>query len=75
MRHGLAHQNVWPVNLNGEFCGVRIKNFLDEGFKLRDDPDLHVQFSEQELKAFALFIANEYLKLYAEPQEEGSVEA
>jgi len=66
IRNGLAHQNVWPINQNGEFCDVIIKNYFDDEHKDRDDPDLHVQFSKNELKDFALFIANAYLKSFGE---------
>jgi hypothetical protein len=67
LRNGLAHQNVWPVNQNGEFSDVVIKNYFDDKHKKQDDPDLHIQFSKEQLKDFALFIANEYLKLCVEP--------
>lgn len=58
VRNGLAHQNIEPVNKNGKFIGVIIRNYPPNDHQ----PDLEVQFSQQELKDFALFIANEYLK-------------
>jgi HEPN pEK499 p136 len=64
IRNGLAHQNVQPLNQNGQFECVEIKNYFTKDHQKRDDPDLHIRFSEKELEDFALFIANEYLKLY-----------
>ena len=59
IRNGLAHQNIEPVNENGKFVGVIIRNYFN---KANRHLDLDVHFSQQELKDFALFIANEYLK-------------
>ena len=61
IRNGLAHQNVQPVNQNGQFEGVVIKNYFPDNQGVLDT---HLQFSKKELNDFALFIANEYLKLY-----------
>lgn len=59
IRHGLAHQNIEPINENGQFTGVIIKNYYPSN---SGNLDLEVHFSQQELKNFALFIADEYLK-------------
>lgn len=59
IRHGLAHQNIEPVNENGQFTGVIIKNYYPPN---SGNLDLEVHFSQRELKDFALFIADEYLK-------------
>jgi hypothetical protein len=55
VRNGLAHQNIKPINMNGFFTGIEIKNYH------RNIVDLEVEFSRQELEQFALFIAGEYL--------------
>ena len=59
IRNGLAHQRIEPVNQDGKFAGVIMRNYFDDA---QTRPDLEVQFSQQELKDFALFIADEYLK-------------
>lgn len=59
IRNGLAHQHVEPVNRNGKFDGVIIRNYFAEPQRYMD---LEIHFSQQELKDFALFIADEYLR-------------
>ena len=59
IRNGLAHQRIEPVNQDGKFAGVIIRNYFDDA---QTRQDLEVHFSQQELKGFALFIADEYLK-------------
>lgn len=60
IRDGLAHQNIEPVNGDGAFEGVIIWNLFDRGgLKQRD---MKVEFSKNELKSFALFIADAYMK-------------
>ncbi len=59
IRHGLAHQHIEPVNENAKFAGVIIKNYFPPN---SCNIDLEVRFNQQELKEFALFIADEYLK-------------
>lgn len=58
IRNGLAHQNIQPVNENETFKGVIISNYFD---KAKKHEDLKVEFGRDQLKEFALFIANEYL--------------
>ena len=55
VRNGLAHQNIRPININGFFTGVEIKNLYG------NIVDLEVEFSRHELEQFALFVAGEYL--------------
>ena len=59
IRNGLAHQNIEPINQDGRFTAVVIRNYFDDH---RIHKDLEVQFSKEELRCFALFIAEEYLK-------------
>jgi hypothetical protein len=59
IRHGLAHQHIEPANENSKFAGVIIRNYYPPN---NGQIDLEVHFSQQELKDFALFIADEYLK-------------
>ncbi len=60
IRNGLAHQHIEPVNEEGKFAGAIIRNYFEQGDQQKLDLEIH--FSQQELKEFALFIANEYLK-------------
>jgi hypothetical protein len=55
VRNGLAHQKIKPINTDGLFTGVEIKNYYGNML------DLEVEFSRQELEHFALFVAREYL--------------
>lgn len=57
-RNGLAHQNITPVNENGEFTGVVIKNYFG---KAKPILDLEVEFNREQLERFSLFIADAYL--------------
>lgn len=59
IRNGLAHQRIEPVNQNGKFAGVIIRNYFDDA---QTHQDLEIQFSQHQLKDFALFVADEYLK-------------
>lgn len=59
IRNGLAHQRIQPINENGKFTGVVIRNYFNQG---KYDQDLEISFSQQELKDFALFVADEYLR-------------
>ncbi|MBE0539182.1 MAG: hypothetical protein IH620_05670 [Ignavibacterium sp.] len=56
MRHGFAHQNIIPINENKEFVKIQIIN------EYRKVIDLDVTFTREQLRDFALFIANTYLK-------------
>jgi hypothetical protein len=58
VRNGLAHQNINPVNENGLFTGVVIKNYYGGS---RRNIDLEIEFNRDELENFALFIAGKYL--------------
>lgn len=59
IRNGLVHQYIEPVNRKGDFVGVIVRNYFD---KSKTHQDLEIYFSQQELKEFALFIADEYLR-------------
>ena len=65
IRHGLAHQRIKPeheiVNGENKFIGVTIKNIFKE-YNGNEHTDLEITFTRKQLKEFALFIANEYLK-------------
>ncbi len=47
VRNGLAHQNIKPINIDGFFTGIEIKN------QHGNIVDLEVEFSRQELEQFA----------------------
>lgn len=55
IRNGLAHQNIKPINIDGVLHSIEITN------KFRGNVDLVIKFTEAELRAFALFIADIYL--------------
>jgi hypothetical protein len=60
VRNGLAHQNILPINTNGIFTGISIKNYYGEGRgKILD---LEIEFDRRELERFALFISEKYLE-------------
>lgn len=59
IRNGLAHQRIEPLNPDGKFAGIIIKNYFDVA---QTHQDLEIHLSQQELKSFALFVADEYLK-------------
>lgn len=63
MRHGLAHQNVLPINENKEFVKVQIIN------KFYTQLDLDVIYTRAQLREFALYIANTYLKSHNQKEE------
>lgn len=55
IRHGIAHQNILPINKDGKLCKIEITN------KFKNEVDLQVIFTEEQLNKFALFIAETYL--------------
>ena len=60
VRNGLAHQNILPINTNGIFTGISIRNYYGEGRgKILD---LEIEFDRRELERFALFISEKYLE-------------
>jgi hypothetical protein len=63
IRNGLAHQNIEPVAESKIFKGVIIRNYYGEA--PHRVMDLEVEFSKEQLKGFALFIAEQYLRLSA----------
>lgn len=56
LRNGIAHQNVEPINKNGQFVGVKIWNVNP-----RNITDFEVEFNRHALHDFANFIADQYL--------------
>lgn len=55
IRNGLAHQNICPINSEGILQKIQITN------KYGTHIDLKVEFTEGELKEFALFVSELYL--------------
>ncbi len=55
LRNGLAHQNIVPINSEGNFTSIKIFNIYG------NEIDFDVIFTEIQLKDFALFISNLYL--------------
>lgn len=59
--NGLAHTRTEPVNRLGKYAAVIVRNFyLRRGGQL--ELDMEAEFSCPELRAFGLFLAEEYLK-------------
>lgn len=57
IRNGIAHQNIEPINESGKWVGVKIWNENKSGNK-----DFEIDFTVEELKKFALKIADDYLE-------------
>jgi hypothetical protein len=51
IRNGLAHQHIQPVNTNGRFTGVLIRNHFEQGNQ--NSVDLEVEFTRKQLEKFA----------------------
>lgn len=60
IRNGIAHQKIQPVNINGMFTGIMIRNYFGED-PANWDLDLEIEFDRVELENFAFFIAGKYL--------------
>ncbi len=59
LRHGLAHQHIKPINKSGKWVGVKIWNeWMDPPPK---EVDLEVDFTKEQFRKFAIFIAELYL--------------
>lgn len=61
IRNGIAHQHIEPVNADGEFCGVVVKNYWEDKQNPDKIMDLHITFTQTQLHLFSLFIADLYL--------------
>lgn len=55
IRNGIAHQNILPINQEGNFLGVRFYNHFQNNL------DMEISFTEQQLKEFSLYISGVYL--------------
>lgn len=62
IRNGLAHQHIQAINDGGNFTGITITNNYD-----KNNRDLEIEFTHEELRKFALFISKQYLKLADTP--------
>jgi hypothetical protein len=62
VRHGFGHGLVTPINQDEKWVGISIENYFPTKDAADAKKDLQVTFTMQQLKAFALFIADEYLK-------------
>lgn len=58
LRNGIAHQNVEPTNERGIWERVNFYNISGKGKR-----NFEVVFTQEELRKFALFLANKYLEL------------
>jgi hypothetical protein len=60
IRNGLAHQHIEPINDSGILKSIKIRNYFEYkgGNRIMD---LEIQFTEQELRSFSLYIADAYL--------------
>lgn len=56
IRHGIAHQNLLPINNDGEWVGVRLWNE-----PVRKVKDFEIVFMIEELKKFAIGLSSKYL--------------
>ncbi len=60
VRNGIVHTHIEAINDNGQFAAVGIRNYFEP--KTKTYLDMHLEFSQEQLRVFALFIADEYLK-------------
>lgn len=60
VRNGIAHQNIAPSNHEGVFQSVRIWNTFAQ------KRDVDIEFTQNELRLFAMFIADAYLNTSSE---------
>jgi hypothetical protein len=63
VRNGFAHQNITPINTDGIFTGIILKNFF---LNRKREPDTEIEFTGPELRRFSLFIADKYLAIQQE---------
>jgi hypothetical protein len=69
LRNGLCHQNIEPSNESGKWDSITVRNHYEYGNSKpkKKEMDLEVTFTWPQLKGFALFIAEEYLKTQKQP--------
>jgi hypothetical protein len=60
MRNAICHQNIEAINKNEKFASVSFRNYFEP--TTRQYLDMHIEFTQDELKTFALFVAEQYLK-------------
>lgn len=60
LRNGIAHQNVEPTKKENIWAGVKFYNLNNGG---KGKINFEVVFTQEELRKFALFLANKYLEL------------
>jgi len=58
IRNGIAHQNIDTIDNQGKWHGIKLWNNTTNGIK-----NFETKFTVHELKEFALFIAEEYIKI------------
>lgn len=60
-RNGIAHSNITPISEGEYWKGIIVKNYANSKKEKRNDFNFEVYLNQNELKLFALFIADKYL--------------
>lgn len=61
-RNGIAHSNIIPIAEGNSWKGIIVRNYESREKEQRKDFDFEVYLNQHDLKKFAIFIADEYLK-------------
>lgn len=61
-RNGIAHSNIIPVSEGNYWQGIIVKNFENNNKEKNNDFNFETFLNQKELRVFATFIADEYLK-------------
>ena len=61
-RNGIAHQNIIPVAEGTYWKGIIVRNFSNKQKERNGDFNFETFLNQKELRVFATFIADEYLK-------------
>jgi hypothetical protein len=62
VRNGFGHGLVTPINQGEKWVAITVENYFPSKDALGAKQDLQVTFTMPQLRDFALFIADEYLK-------------
>jgi hypothetical protein len=71
LRNGLVHQRIEPGNDGKTWVSITVRNYFEYSIQGRKQEklDLEATFTWDQLRAFALFIADEFLKTQKDAEE------
>ena len=61
-RNGIAHQNIIPVAEGDYWKGIIVRNYRNKKDEKNKDYNFETYLNQNELRLFATFIADEYIK-------------